>query len=78
MVTAKKRQPGARSKAKSRRQFVIDGSGQPIAVILPIREYEDLIEDLHDLGVMAAREHEPTIPWEEVEKQLRADGLLPD
>jgi len=78
MVTARKNQRNSKPKPKSQRQFVIDAGGRPTAVILPIKEYEELMEDLFDLGMMADREHEPTIPWEEVQKRLRADGLLPD
>lgn len=37
-------------------------NGQPTAVIMPIAEYEELLENLHDLGVLARRKDEPTIP----------------
>jgi len=32
-------------------QFITDKSGQKISVILPIHEYEELLEDLKDLDV---------------------------
>ena len=41
-------------------------NGKPTAVIMPIAEYEELLEDLHDLGVIARRKDEPTIPLAEV------------
>ena len=41
-------------------------NGKPTAVIMPIAEYEELLEDLHDLGVIAPRKDEPTIPLAEV------------
>jgi hypothetical protein len=62
-------------------EFIKDERGRKKAVILPIRRYRELLElleDLHDLAAMAERENEETVPWEEVEQRLRADGLLPD
>ena len=57
-------------------QFITDESGKKTAVILPIEEFEDLLEDLKDLAVMAERRDEPTISFEEVKKRLHRDGLL--
>lgn len=59
-------------------QYVTDAKGRKKAVILPIREYLRLLEDLHDLAVVAGRRGEPTISHEELKAKLRADGLLPD
>jgi len=42
-------------------QFVIDKKGQKTAAILPIKKYEKLMEDLHDLAVVAERKGEPAI-----------------
>ena len=36
-------------------QFVVDASGKKTAVILPVEEYEELLEDIHDLAVIAER-----------------------
>ncbi len=57
-------------------QYVVDETGRQTAVILPMEEYEDLIEDLHDLAVIADRRDEPTVSFEELKKKLRNDGLL--
>ena len=57
-------------------QYVTDEDGRKTAVILPIREYEELLEDLHDVAVLAERRDEPTVPHEEVVAQLREDGYL--
>jgi PHD/YefM family antitoxin component YafN of YafNO toxin-antitoxin module len=51
-------------------------NGQPTAVILPIAEYEELLEDLHDLAVIARRKDEPTIPLAEVKRALKAHAGL--
>jgi len=57
-------------------QFVTDVAGRQTAVILPIEEYNELLEDLEDLAVAAARADEDTIPHAQVVKELRADGYL--
>lgn len=57
-------------------QFIVDESGVKRAVILPIEDYEELLEDIHDLAVIAERKEEPTISFEELKKRLKADGLI--
>jgi PHD/YefM family antitoxin component YafN of YafNO toxin-antitoxin module len=46
-------------------------NGKRKAVILPIEEYEELLEDLHDLGVIASRRHEKMVPFEDVIRRLK-------
>lgn len=58
------------------RQYLLDEKGKKTAVVLPIREYEGLLEDIHDLALVAERREEPVIPFSEVKKRLKADGLL--
>ena len=58
--------------------YVIDNKGHKIAVILPIKEYNDLIEDMLDLAVVAERIDEPNISHNTVLKELKKDGCLPD
>ncbi|GAN34420.1 MAG: hypothetical protein UZ01_00405 [Candidatus Brocadia sinica] len=57
-------------------QFIVDESGNKTAVILPLEDYEELLEDIHDLTVIAERKNEPAISLEELKKRLKADGLL--
>ena len=59
-------------------QYITDEKGKKTAVILPIEEFEELLEDLQDLAVLAERRDEPTIPHEEVVARLRRDGYLQD
>jgi len=54
----------------------VDGTGQKTAVILSIGVYEELLEDLHDLSIIAERWDEPTITFEDLKKGLKEDGLL--
>jgi hypothetical protein len=57
-------------------QFIVDEAGIKKAVILPMEDYEELLEDIHDLAVIAERKGEPTISFEELKKRLKADGLI--
>lgn len=57
-------------------QYVVDKKGKRTAVILPVEEYEELLEDLHDLAIIAERQEEPTVSFEELKQKLKKDGLL--
>jgi len=52
-------------------QFVIDKKGQKTAAILPIKEYEKLMEDIHDLAIVAERRHEPTVHFNKLKENVR-------
>lgn len=58
-------------------QYLIDASGSKVAAVIPIDEYEELMEDLHDLAIVAERREEPPISYEEVKRRLKEDGHLP-
>ena len=61
--------------ARAKKQFIVDEQGRKTAIILPIKEYEELLEDL---AIIAERRHEPTEPREvviaRVEKKWRNTG----
>lgn len=57
-------------------KFITDKKGRKKEVILPIEEFENLLEDLEDLAVAAERRDEETVDHEEVIKRLKKDGLL--
>jgi predicted DNA-binding protein len=57
-------------------EYVTDKTGKKKSVILPIEVFEELLEDLEDLAVIAERRDEPTIPHEEVIAKLTKDGRL--
>ena len=58
-------------------QFITDEQGQKGAVVIPIADYEDLMEDVADLAAVAERRDENRISLESLKQQLTADGLLP-
>ncbi|MBK6794649.1 MAG: hypothetical protein IPG80_19370 [Anaerolineales bacterium] len=57
-------------------KYITDENGEKTAVVLPIKEFENLLEDLNDLAVLAERREEPTISFEEVMERLKRDGFL--
>ena len=57
-------------------RYLTAEDGSRTDVLLPIEEYEALMEDLHDLAVIAERKDEPTSSLEDVKARLKADGLL--
>lgn len=57
-------------------QFIVDDAGIKKAIILPMEDYEELLEDIHDLAVIAERKDEPTISFEDLKKRLKADGFI--
>ena len=59
-----------------REQYVVDGDGKRTAVILPIEQYERLLEDLHDLAMVAERRGEKPISLAEMKRRLTRDSLL--
>lgn len=62
---------------RSNAQYLTDEKGRKTAVLLPIEEYERLLEDLEDMAAIAERRDEPTLSHEELIRDLRRDGLLP-
>ena len=61
--------------AEAKRSYVVDEDGNRTAVMLPIEEYEELLEDLQDLAVIAQRRDEPTVPLDVVVEQLEEKWL---
>jgi PHD/YefM family antitoxin component YafN of YafNO toxin-antitoxin module len=56
--------------------YVVDANGTKTAVILSIEQYEQLLEDLHDLAIVAERRVEQPISLAELKKRLNRDGTL--
>jgi hypothetical protein len=57
-------------------QYVTNEAGERTAIILPIEEFQELLEDVEDLAVLAERRDEPTVSHEQLVAELRRDGLL--
>lgn len=61
---------------KLEEKFIVDGTGKKTDVVLPLDVYEDLLEDIHDLAIIAERKDEPAISFDELKKRLKTDGLI--
>lgn len=57
-------------------QFVTDTEGHKTAVLLDLKEWGELWEDIYDNLVAEARKDEPTVSLAEFEAELKAEGLL--
>ena len=60
----------------AREQYVVDGQGKRTGVILSTQQYQKLLEDLHDLAVVAERREEKPVSLETMKRRLHKDGLL--
>jgi hypothetical protein len=60
--------------ALANEQFIVDAKGKRTAVLLPLKRYQELLEDLHDLAVVAERRAEEPIALDQVQRRLREDG----
>lgn len=56
-------------------QFLTNKKGRKTAVVLPIEDYEKMIEDMDDLAVIAERRDEETIPHDQFKRGLKRNGL---
>jgi len=66
---------------RTKKQFLVDEKGRRTAVLLPIEEYDELlevIEQREDVRRLEAgkRMKGEDIPWEEVKARLKAQGKL--
>ena len=56
--------------AKAKLRFLVDERGRKQSVVVPIKEYRELLEDLADLATFAERKDEPAESLESVKKRL--------
>jgi PHD/YefM family antitoxin component YafN of YafNO toxin-antitoxin module len=57
-------------------QFVTDVEGNKTAVILPIEEYEEMLEDLHLGRIARESRNETRRAFSEVVEELRSSGEI--
>lgn len=56
--------------------FITDVLGKRVSVVIPMEEYEELLEDIADLATIAERRDEPTVTHEDLLASLKQDGIL--
>jgi hypothetical protein len=57
-------------------QYVTNEAGEKTTVLLPIREFQELMEDIEDFAAIAKRREEPAGSHEELLAELKRDGLV--
>ena len=57
-------------------RYVVDAKGKKRSVILSLQRYTRLMEDLHDLAVVAERRTEKAVSLEAMKRRLRKHGLV--
>ena len=57
--------------------YVTNQSGDKTAVILPLKQFEELLEDIEDLAIVAERGDEATISHEDVISELMGVVFTP-
>jgi hypothetical protein len=56
-------------------QYLVDDKGQKTAVLLPINTYEQMLEDLHDLAIVAQRREEMPVNLNEMLERVSSNSL---
>jgi hypothetical protein len=62
--------------AEMKEKYVIDEYGKKTAVLITLNQYRKLLEDLHDLAIVAARRDEEIMTFGKLQRRLKDDGLL--
>jgi hypothetical protein len=63
-------------KPSAKIQYLTDELGTKTSVVIPVETYEEMLEDIQDLVAIAERKNEESVPFDEVVKRLKVDGLL--
>lgn len=62
--------------ARFHETYVVNAAGERVSVILPLGEFQALLEDLDDLAAIAERRDEEAVDHAQVVAELKRDGLL--
>ena len=57
-------------------QFIVDSNGNKTAVVIPVDEYEEMLEDLHIGRLARESKDEPRRPFSEVVDEMRTAGEI--
>ena len=61
---------------KTHVKYLTDEKGEKVEVVIPLRDYQEMIEDLGDLKVIEQRRREQRIPFEKVKEKLEKKWKL--
>ena len=57
-------------------KYITDSNGKKISAVIDIKEFENMLEDIEDLVIIAQRKDEDTTSHEDFLKELKADGTI--
>ncbi len=57
-------------------QFIVNAKGKRTGVLLSVKEYQKLMEDLHDLAIVAERRDEAPITLGEMKQRLEKNDII--
>jgi len=57
-------------------QYITDEDGNKTSVVMPVEEYQEILEDIQDLVAIAERKDEESVSLDKIKKTLKADGFL--
>lgn len=57
---------------KAAKRYIVNEKGHKTGVLLTLKEYKALLEDLQDLAIIAERKGESSQPFEVVKKKLES------
>lgn len=57
-------------------KYITDENGKKTSIVIPIKRYERLMEDIYDLAIVAERKNQNSISLDEMKKRLKSDGGL--
>ena len=61
------------------REYLVDGRGQPKAVVLDLKEYQRMLKiltDLKDVEYIRRHQHEKLVPMEAIHRKLKKSRLV--
>lgn len=57
-------------------EYITDNKGRKTKVVLPIEDFENIMEDLYDLSVVRKRKSEKLVPYGKLLSSLKRDGKI--
>ena len=57
-------------------QYITDNNGEKMSVILSMEEFENILEDIEDLAIVAERKDEKIISHKDFMNELKQDAIV--
>jgi hypothetical protein len=61
---------------QEKEKYIVNEKAAKTDIIILLDEQEELLEDLHDLAIIAERKDEPTVSLKELKKKLLDNGII--